>query len=72
MNNVFIPFKRAGSSLIILIDVNKISYIKEVSSDSKKKKIFLEILLDNGTLVLVDETLNSIVNKMKRMRLFNV
>lgn len=71
MNNVFIPFKRAGSSLIILIDVNKISYIKEVSSDSKKK-IFLEILLDNGTLVLVDETLNSIVNKMKRMRLFNV
>nr|DAT12598.1 MAG TPA: hypothetical protein [Caudoviricetes sp.] len=71
MNNVFIPFKRAGSSLIILIDVNKISYIKEVSSDSKKK-IILEILLDNGTLVLVDETLNSIVNKMKRMRLFNV
>lgn len=71
MNNVFIPFKEVGSSLIILIDVNKISYIKEVSSDSKKK-IFLEILLDNGTLVLVDETLNSIVNKMKRMRLFNV
>lgn len=71
MNNVFIPFKRAGSSLIILIDVNKISYIKEVSSDSKKK-IILEILLDNGTLVLVDETFNSIVNKMKRMRLFNV
>jgi hypothetical protein len=71
MNNVFIPFKEVGSSLIILIDVNKISYIKEVSSDSKKK-IILEILLDNGTLVLVDETLNSIVNKMKRMRLFNV
>lgn len=37
MNNVFIPFKEVGSSLIILIDVNKISYIKEVSSDSKKK-----------------------------------
>lgn len=71
MNNVFIPFKRAGSSLIILIDVNKISYIKEVSSDSKKK-IILEILLDNGTLVFVDENLNSIVNKMKKMRLFNV
>lgn len=71
MNNVFIPFKEVGSSLIILIDVNKISYIKEVSSDSKKK-IILEILLDNGTLVLVGETLNSIVNKMKRMRLFNV
>lgn len=71
MNNVFIPFKEVGSSLIILIDVNKISYIKKVSSDSKKK-IILEILLDNGTLVLVDETLNSTVNKMKRMRLFNV